>query len=210
MSPAAVTSGAATLSMSHPRRTDSDATPRVRASTTIELSTPPMIEITRKSASEIVSDTPKIPATALASTASAPETNSVRAMEATTFWPTTVSRRRDRLNVPVWIEVPSRLPSAPKMLPRMPMAAGTSTSRPGRASSVPVMAPRVSPARRSPPEETSSAARACRNPAASEPTAARRRATKRENGRESTATRRVRRAAGHTRGMLGVPKGPGQ
>ena len=95
-----------------------------------------MIEITRKSASEMVSVTPKMPATALASTARAAETNRVRAIEATTFWPTTVSRRRDRLNVPVWIDVPRRLPSAPKMLPRMPMAAGTSTSRPGSASRV--------------------------------------------------------------------------
>ena len=110
----------------------------------------------------------------------------------------------------MWIDVPSRLPSAPKMLPRMPMAAGTSTSRPGRASSVPVMAPRVSPARRSPPEETSSAASACRNPAASEPIAARRRAKKRVNGRESTATRRVRRAGRHTRGMLGAATRPGR
>ena len=192
MSPAAVTRGAATLSMSQPRRTASQATPRVRASTTIELRTPPTTEITRKSTVEMVSATPKAVATTLASTASAAEMNRVRAIDATTFCPTTVSVRRDRRNVPVWMEVPRRLPSAPKMLPRMPMAAGTSTSRPGSASSVWVMAPRVTPASRSPPEETSSAASAWRSPAASEPTASRRRATKLWSGRESTGTRRFR------------------
>ena len=39
---------------------------------------------------------------------------------------------RDRRNVPAWIWVPRRLPSAPKTLPRMPIAAGTSTIRPGQ------------------------------------------------------------------------------
>ncbi len=197
MSPAAVTSGAATLSMSHPRRTDIQATMRVRPSTNTEPRTPPTTEITRKSASEIVSPAPKADDTTLASTARAADTNSVRAMEASTFWPTTVSRRRDRRNVPVWIEVPRRLPRAPKMLPRMPMAAGTSTSRPGSRARVSEMAPRVTPASRSPAEETSSAARACLSPAASESTAARRRATKPWKGRVNTGTRRVREAAGH-------------
>src|SRR5205085_1156158 len=69
-----------------------------------------------------------------------------------------------------------RLPSEPKMLPRMPMAAGTNTSKPGRAERVWVMAPSVSPARRSPPDETRRAASACRTSAASEPSVARRRA----------------------------------
>ena len=185
MSPAAVTSGAATLSMSHPRRTDRAATPSVSASTKIEPNTPPTIEMTKKSVSEIVSETPNALAIVLASTASAADTASVSAAAAKMFWPTTVSRRHDSRKVPVWIDVPSRLPSAPKMLPRMPMAAGTRTSRPGSSSSVPVIAPSVSPARRSPPDETSSAAKACRSPDASESIAARRRAKRRERAAPS-------------------------
>ena len=70
----------------------------------------------------------------------------------------------DIRNVPVWIAVPRRLPSAPNTLPRMPMAAGTRTSRPGRASRVPVIAPRVSPASRSPPELSRSAYEARSDP----------------------------------------------
>ena len=54
MSPAAVTSGAATLSMSHPRRTEPAATPRVRARTAADEMTPPMIEMTTKSPMEMV------------------------------------------------------------------------------------------------------------------------------------------------------------
>src|SRR4051812_24940477 len=57
----------------------------------------------------------------------------------------------------MWMLVPSRLPSAPKMLPRMPMAAGTSTNKPGSLSSVWVILPSVSPATRSPNDDTSSA-----------------------------------------------------
>ena len=188
MSPAAVTSGAATLSMSQPRRTDSAATTEREAEHDDRRRCPPTIEITRKSASEIVSPTPEAPATALASTARAAETNNVRATAATTFWPTTVSRRRDRRNVPVWIDVPSRLPRAPKMLPRMPMAAGTSTSSPGSSS-------RVSGdgAEGQPGEEITAGGDEQRrqrlpSPAASESTAARRRATKPWKGR---VTRRL-------------------
>ena len=115
--------------------------------------------MTTKSAMEIVRARPKPMATPLASTARANEIERVSAIDATTFWPTTVSARLLRLNVPVWMAVPRRLPRAPNTLPRMPMAAGTRSSRPGRALRVLVMAPRVSPARRSPPEETSRAAR---------------------------------------------------
>ena len=58
----------------------------------------------------------------------------------------------DMRNVPVCTAVPRRLPRAPNTLPRMPMAAGTRTRRPGRLSRVPVIEPSVSPATRSPPE----------------------------------------------------------
>ena len=50
MSPAAVTSGAATLSMSQSQRTAPAATPRVMASTTTDDSAPPTTEMTTKSA----------------------------------------------------------------------------------------------------------------------------------------------------------------
>ncbi len=40
--------------------------------------------------------------------------------------------RRENRNVPVWICVPSRLPSAPNTLPRMPIAAGTRTTQAGK------------------------------------------------------------------------------
>src|SRR4029078_6803298 len=50
MSPAAVTMGADTLSRSHPRRTLSVATPTVIPMTTIDEGTPPITEITTKSA----------------------------------------------------------------------------------------------------------------------------------------------------------------
>ena len=45
-----------------------------------------------------------------------------------------MSSRRDTRNVPVWISVPSRLPSAPNTLPRIPIAAGTSTNSAGKAA----------------------------------------------------------------------------
>src|SRR5438876_3783324 len=196
MSPAAVTRGAATLSMSQPRRADNAATPNVIARTTTDEIAPPATEITAKSTTEMVPATPNATAIVLASTARANEIENVSAIDANTFCPTTVSARRERLNVPVWMAVPSRLPSAPKMLPRMPMAAGMSTSRPGRASSVWVMAPSVSPANRSPPEETRSAALPCRNPATSGPSVARARATIRF-GQPGTGTGRLRAASGH-------------
>src|SRR3982750_4157689 len=69
----------------------------------------------------------------------------------------------------------------------MARAAGTRTRSAGRSASVPVMAPRVSPARRSPPEETSRAARPCRREAGSAPSRARKRApARRANPRMTT------------------------
>src|SRR5438552_17434 len=214
MSPAAVTSGAATLSMSQPKRTEPAATPSVRRRTKTDDTAPPIIEITTKSAMEIVCVKPKPMETALASTARAKEIESVSAIDATMFWPTTVFARRLRLNVPVWMAVPRRLPRAPKTLPRMPMAAGTRTSRPGSSLRVWVMAPRVSPASRSPPEETSRAARPCRTLAASEPSRPRSRAPKRRRSPPMARTRRFRhhcllQSAAHPRRELALAVGTG-
>ena len=67
-------------------------------------------------------------------------------------------------NVPVCTAVPSRLPSAPKTLPRMPTAAGTRIIRPGSSSRVPVMEPSVRPAMRPVPVEIRSATKPARTP----------------------------------------------
>ncbi len=74
---------------------------------------------------------PSPTATPLDSTASATDMPMVSSIAANTFWPSTVSRPSDQRKVPVWMAVDRRLPNAPKMLPRRPMAAGTSTSSPG-------------------------------------------------------------------------------
>ncbi len=103
----------------------------------------------------------------LASAASAREMTKVSVIAESTFWPTTVPRRRDSVNVPARREVPSRLPSAPKMLPRMPMAAGMSTSIPGSCSRVSWMLPSVTPARMSTLDEMSRADKPCRAPTSS-------------------------------------------
>ena len=87
--------------------------------------------------------------------------------------------------------VPSRLPSAPKTLPRMPIAAGTRTRRPGSRSSVPVIEPRVRPARRSPAEEHRSATKPARTPAGSARTSARNRRTRR-GGRSTVSDSEAR------------------
>ncbi len=177
MSPAAVTMGDVTLSRSQFRRTPRVATPTVMAITTIDERKPPITEITTKSAIEMVFSRPNATEIALARTASTNDTDNDIEIDAARFWPTTVSRRVDMRKVPVCTAVPSRLPSAPNTLPRMPMAAGTRTRRPGRDSSVPVMEPSVSPARRSPPELMSSATKPARTPEASERSSARKRAT---------------------------------
>ncbi len=85
MSPAAVTIGAATLSRSHPRRTLSAATPTVIPSTTIDDSTPPITEITTKSATEIVFSRPNPMQMAFARNASASEIEIDNATDAARF-----------------------------------------------------------------------------------------------------------------------------
>jgi hypothetical protein len=161
----------------------------VIAMTTIDDRNPPITEITTKSATEIVFSSPKPTAITLASTARTSEMESESESDAARFWPTTVSGRRESWNVPVWMAVLRRLPSAPNTLPRMPIAAGTSTRRPGRALRVPVMEPSVSPARRSPPELIRSATKPARTPGASERKSARQRAATTRHER-SIGTRR--------------------
>ena len=101
-----------------------------------------------RSNTEIVFMTPRATATTFATTARASDRLRVRTRDAATFWPMTVWGLRESRYVPTWIDVLSRLPRAEKTLPRSPMAAGTSTSRPGRRSNVPVMEPRTAPAAR--------------------------------------------------------------
>jgi hypothetical protein len=70
-------------------------------------------------------------------------------------------RRRLKLKRPVWIEVESRLPIAPKIAPRIPMAAGIRTARPTSSSSLPEMLASAMPATSSPVEEMNSDANPC-------------------------------------------------
>src|SRR6266545_185242 len=98
MSPAAVMTGAATLSMSHPNLAEPAATPTVMARTTTDEITPPTIEMTTKSSIEIERRS-KATAIDLASAARARETTNVSVRADSTFWLTTVERRRDRVNV---------------------------------------------------------------------------------------------------------------
>src|SRR5919108_2517884 len=111
--------------------------------------TPPRIEMTTRSAREIVV-TPKATDTMRASAAPPRETARVRTVVAYRFSNSTPPRARLTSNRPEWIVVPSREAMAPKMLPRVAMATGIRTSRPGRRSSVPVIFPRTTPATRLP------------------------------------------------------------
>ena len=203
MSPAAVTSGDWTLSRSKSKRTEIAVTTTTTSRTTTDDNIPPTTEITTKSAIEIEFATPNATETALASTARTSEIDSDNASDAATFWPTSVSSRRDTRNVPAWIAVPRRLPSAPKTLPRMPMAAGTSTRRPGSASRVPVMAPSVRPARRSPPDERRSATNPAPTPLGSERTTATKR--RRRRGRRTICYSGARSSAYVSSAWAGSP-----
>ena len=152
-------------------------------STTIDEMIAPITEITMKSTREIVGVVNSAPETALASTASTAEIESESRIAALTFWPKSVSTRRETRNVPAWIWVPRRLPSPPKMLPRIPMAAGISTNSPGSWVSVPVIEASVRPVTRSPPDEIRSAKKPARTPAKSERSSATKRATARRGNR---------------------------
>ncbi len=69
------------------------------------------------------------------------------------FWRRMERGRKETSKVPMCIAVPRRLPSAPNMLPLIPMAGGIRIIRPGSSSRVLVMKPSVAPASRSPREE---------------------------------------------------------
>src|SRR5699024_2112354 len=60
-------------------------------------------------------------------------------------------------NLPVCANVPSRAPNAPKMLPRIPIAAGTSSNNPGNDSNAADIEPNAIPAIRSPVLDNSNA-----------------------------------------------------
>ena len=147
-SPNVDTVGATRLSMSQPRRTAPSDSSTVAARTTRLASTPPATEMRARSSTPIALSTPKPTEITRATTARNSDSTNVSDREASTFWPSTDSRRNDTRNVPVWMEVEIRFPKAPKMLPRSPMAAGTITSRPGRSSNVPVRDPSTAPATR--------------------------------------------------------------
>ena len=97
-----------------------------------------------------------------ATTAMPTERPAVRTAAASRFWPSTVSRRSDSRKVPAWMAVEMRLPKAPKMLPRSPMAAGTSTSSPGTRAKVAVIDPSTPPATKLVALFSPRAARLCR------------------------------------------------
>jgi hypothetical protein len=145
MSPIAVTIGVDTASRSYPRRYDSTDSPTVTSRISSEASAPPTTEIVTRSQTLTVSS-PKADATSFASTAIHTDDVNVVMMLTSTFCASTPPRRRFASNRPAWVAVPSRAPTAPKMVPRMPTAAGIRTRRPGRAASVSVMWLSVSPA----------------------------------------------------------------
>jgi len=158
-SPTAVTNGAVTLSGSQPKRTEPAVSPNAVTKTAAEASTPPSTLIVMKSARVIEFAMPNTTAAPLASTASATDVARVKTSEARTFSPTTDDGRRLSRNVPAWIAVPSREPSAPKMFPRSAIAAGTINSRPGSASRRSVLWPNVTPASNATTTSISKAAR---------------------------------------------------
>jgi hypothetical protein len=106
------------------------------------------MEMVLRSSRPMDPSSPRPTAMALVRTAAAKAMATVKMPAASTFCPRRVSRRVESVNVPAWMVVDTRLPKLPKMLPRIPMAAGTSTSRPGYFSSVPVIDPRKAPAAR--------------------------------------------------------------
>ncbi len=72
-------------------------------------------------------------------------------------------RLRLKLKRPVCMAVESLLPIAPKMAPRIPMAAGMRTASPTSSSMMPAMPASAMPATSSPVEERNSAAKPCRS-----------------------------------------------
>ena len=140
-SAAAVTSGAVTLSGSQPKRTEPAAIPRATTSTNSDEIAPPSTLMTTKDSRLMDSAMLKSEAVALARTASTAVVTTLSASPATMFSPTTVAGRRLSRNVPAWMAVPRRDPSAPKIFPCRAMAAGTIRRSPPNFSKRSALAP---------------------------------------------------------------------
>ena len=104
------------------------------------------MEMRARSTTEVVRMMPSPTATILATTASRKDMARVSSNPASMFCPMRLWRRRENRKRPAWMAVESRLPRAENTLPRRPMAAGTSTSRPGNSLKVPVIDPSAAPA----------------------------------------------------------------
>src|SRR5699024_10962255 len=156
MSPMAVTTGAATLSRSHPRRTATRAVRTVTASTSTLDATPPSTEITRKSM-RLMCGIPSRVVISHASMANATETYTVSRHDPASDCPVAERSCQGFSNLPACANVPSRAPNAPKMLPRIPIAAGTSSNNPGNDSNAADIEPNAIPAIRSPVLDNSNA-----------------------------------------------------
>ncbi len=102
-------------------------------------------------------------AESFASAARYSDDENVVTMATNVFWYRTPCRSRVGSNRPAWMLVPSRAPMAPKIVPRMPFAAGMRMMRPGRARSVLLIELRVTPATSAAPVLTSSATKPCRS-----------------------------------------------
>ncbi len=191
-SPRVETSGAFTLSRSHPKRTAPAARPRVAASTGSEATNPPPTDTRVRSARPMVSPSPSPTDTSAPMRTSTTDMPSVSAPAASTFWPRTVERRSRSCSSPAWMAVDTRLPNEPNTLPRSPMAAGTRRSRPGRRSKVPVSEPSTAPATKLVDEFSASATRPCRASAPGRKRRAEAMGAARRGRRRSSPARRAR------------------
>ena len=145
MSPSAVTIGVETESRSQPRRYETTESRTVTSRISTDPRTPPTTEIVTRSQNEI-DDSPKADVASFASAASHREDVNVVTNATSTFWASTPPRFRLASKIPAADAVPSRAPIAPKIVPRIPTAAGIRTSSPGRTESVCVIEARISPA----------------------------------------------------------------
>src|SRR5436309_8125015 len=110
----AVTRGAETESRSQSRRGDAMARATEAVPTMIDPRTPPTIEITRKSHTEM-DRSPKAAEAIRAITPRKREVARVRTVDANMFCGRKSSRRRETEKRPEWIPVPRRDARAPKM-----------------------------------------------------------------------------------------------
>ncbi len=129
MSALALMIGVPMASMSQLRR----SAVRVRASTTptrktLASSAPSIDTVT--SAPRPIDGRPNAAVLMRAATPSRAPVTTLSSAAASRFCTMKLLRCSPRSNWPVSMPVPSRAPSAPKMAPRIPIAAGTSTSRP--------------------------------------------------------------------------------